>query len=252
MKLINKKVISILLIFLGFTIMFYPKAHEKYTTYKQSKLISLWEESLQVIDTDISAANTEADFDILENQSYLYDDNTPSNSLVSEKKLIIKLKNKQKQLQEIERKKKAAIIKERQEFIKSHMEGILKIEKISLSLPILKGSTKKNLDFSIASIDGTGRPWDTGNYAIAGHRSHSFGRNFNRLDELLIGDYLEVIDLEGNHYSYIIKEKIIVNAEDTWVLNSTNDKKEITLVTCHPLYEKNPTTRLIIKGEIVK
>lgn len=252
MKCINKRFISILLIFLGVTIIFYPKIKDRYIDYKQNKLISLWEESLQVIDTDALEENKEIASDILVNQSYYFGENVPSDSLITEKKLIIKFKNKQKQFQEIERKQKEAIIKKRQKFIKSHMEGLLKIEKISLSLPILKGATKKNLDFSIASIDSTGRPWDTGNYVIAGHRSHAFGRNFNRLDELIIGDHLEVIDLENNHYSYIIKEKIIVNAEDTWVLNSIKDKKEITLVTCHPLYEKNPPTRLIIKGEMVK
>jgi sortase A len=252
MKYINKKFISILLIFLGVSIILYPKIKDRYISYKQNKLISLWEESLQVIDNDVSSENNEIASNILVNKSHYSENNVSSDGLLSEKKLIMKLKNEQKQSQEIERKKKEAIIKKRQEFIKSHMEGILKIEKISLSLPILRGATKRNLDFSISSIDGTGKPWATGNYAIAGHRSHAFGRNFNRLDELIIGDYLEVIDLENNHYSYIIKEKIIVNAEDTWVLNSIKNKREITLVTCHPLYEKNPPTRLIIKGEMIE
>lgn len=252
MKLINKKLISILLIFLGITIMLYPKMREKYITYKQNKLISLWEENLQTIDTNITNENNIADNDNLENNTLIYIEDELTKEILLEKNFNTKLRNEQRELQEEERKKKEVILKKRQEFIDSHMEGILKIDKISLSLPILKGATKENLNLSIASIDGTGRPWNKGNYAIAGHRSHTFGRNFNRLDELVIGDSIVVVDVDNNSFSYIVKQKLIVNAEDVWVLNNTKDKKEITLITCHPLYAKHPPTRLIIKGEMVK
>lgn len=260
MNLINKdfkKLISILLIFIGIIIMLYPELKERYMIYKQNQLISIWEESLQVIEENTSEEDNNINDGFLEYQSSSSNNisdatNQALEEALSEKKLSIEFKNEQKRLQQEERRKREAKIKRRQEYIKSHMEGILKIEEISLKLPILKGSTKNNLNFSIASIDGTGKPWTKGNYAIAGHRSHAFGRNFNRLDELNIGDYIKVIDLQNNHYTYKVTQKFIVNAEDIWVLNNKETKKEITLVTCHPLYEKNPPTRLIVKGEMIE
>lgn len=217
-----KKIISIILILLGISIIIYPTLKEKYINYKQAKLIHDWEKNIQPLKKDIDTSNVEKKQDFNSN-------NVSKNNvnLESEKKEKIK-----------------------QEYMKSHMEAMLKIDKISLFLPILNGASKNNLDFSLSSIEDTGKPWLKGNYCIAGHRSRTYGRNFNRLDELLVGDTLEVIDLDNKHYKYIIKEKFIVKAEDVSVLNENDNKKEITLITCHPLYANNPKHRLIIKGEM--
>lgn len=254
MNLINekrKRILSLLLIILGIAIMLYPKFSERYITYKQEKLLDLWEESLQTIEIDSSEESIIDEVILSGEISFSVNDETDQ-ELLMEKLLIQEISKELKELKEKERKKKERIQKQRLEYINSHMEGTLKIEKISLSLPILKGTTEKNLNFSVASINGTGKPWTIGNYGIAGHRSHGYGRNFNRLDELAVGDVIEVLDTENNHYSYKVNQKIIVYAKDVWVLNSQVDKKEITLVTCHPLYEKNPPTRLIIKGEMIE
>ncbi|MFD1956611.1 class D sortase [Paenibacillus thailandensis] len=128
------------------------------------------------------------------------------------------------------------------------MEGLLVIDKIDLKLPILYGATKENMKKSAASIEGTGKAGEIGNFAVAGHRNRTFGRNFNRLDELEEGDTIEV-EVAGNRYAYTVTEKPIVKPEDVWVLEGNGKDREITLVTCHPMV--NPTERLIIKGKIV-
>lgn len=129
-----------------------------------------------------------------------------------------------------------------------NMEGILIIDKIDLKLPILHGATAKNMKTSVASIDHTGQAGQIGNYAIAGHRSLTYGRNFNRLNELEKGDLIEV-DTETSRYVYQITDKFIVKPDEVWVLEGDGRDREITLVTCHPL--KQSTHRLIIKGKLL-
>jgi sortase A len=249
MKTVNKKYIllSLLLILTGFTIIMYPTLNDKYMKYKQNKLLSIWEETSKNILTINDSVNAEYNF-TSEDLSLLK--NSTKKSIVN---YIKQFYNRLKILDEKEKQRKeTALIKQKRiEYINIHMEGKLIINKINLSLPILKNTTKSNLNLSVASIKGTGKPWLKGNYGIAGHRNHTFGRNFNRLDELVIGDIIKVIDLKHNEYIYKISQKLIVNESDIWVLKDTPYKKEITLVTCHPIHKKHPKTRLVIKGTMV-
>ena len=128
------------------------------------------------------------------------------------------------------------------------MDGILKIKRIDLELPIIKGATQKNLDITVASVKDTVKAGEVGNYSIAGHRSHTYGRNFNRLDELKKGDSIEV-ETEREKHIFTVSEKLYVEPEEVSVLEGNNKDKEITLITCHPMI--NPTHRLIVKGKIV-
>ncbi|AFS77375.1 sortase family protein [Gottschalkia acidurici 9a] len=134
------------------------------------------------------------------------------------------------------------------EYSNRNMDGILRIRKINLELPILKGATPKNLNSTVASVNDTTKVGEVGNYSIAGHRSHTYGRNFNRLDELKKGDSIEV-ETEREKYIFIVSEKLYVEPEEVSVLEGNNKDKEITLITCHPMI--NPTHRLIVKGKIV-
>lgn len=128
------------------------------------------------------------------------------------------------------------------------LEGVLKIDKINLELPILSGATHENMKTSVASINKLYFPGDEGNYSIAGHRNLTYGRNFNRLDEIVQGDILE-IDTKEKIYRYKVDEKLYVLPEDTWVLDNDGSKK-ITLVTCHPTGVSSH--RLIISGTLIE
>jgi sortase A len=138
-------------------------------------------------------------------------------------------------------------ITEENTVFKKNMIGILIIDKIDLSLPILNGVTAQNMNLGVARFSDGALPGQAGNCAIAGHRNHAYGRMFNRLDELEIGDYITVQTKE-NTYTYTVSEKLFVQPDETWVLNGSAAKKEITLITCQPLY--HPTGRLVIKGEL--
>ena len=137
--------------------------------------------------------------------------------------------------------------KKEKEYIENNTDGVLKIDKINLEQPILRGATEKNMNISVASMDHTGKAGELGNYVIAGHRNYTYGRNFNRLDEVEVGDTIEV-DTGKEQYKYIVEEKLYVKPQETWVLNDNKKSREITLITCHPMV--NATHRLIIKGKI--
>ncbi|GGE62998.1 class D sortase [Priestia taiwanensis] len=125
---------------------------------------------------------------------------------------------------------------------------VLEIPKIDLKMPVLEGSTKENLRKSITTIKKEQQVGE-GNYAIAGHRSFTYGKHFNRLPELEVGDEVKVI-YQQKEYVYRIKSKELVLPTDVQVIEDKESKKEVTLVTCHPM--KNPTHRLIIQGELIE
>lgn len=132
---------------------------------------------------------------------------------------------------------------------KGDIIGILDIEKINLRLPILYGASRSNLKAGAGQIAGTTAPGQIGNSALAAHRSHTFGRFFNRLDELEIGDKIRVKTDRGI-FSYVVYKKHIVSPSDLSVLRKNNRDRIITLVTCDPI--DTATHRLIVHGVILE
>ncbi|MCT4596222.1 MAG: class D sortase [Anaeromicrobium sp.] len=235
-----KKKISTLIIIIGLIIILYPKVEETYNNYEQEKLIKYWEENMSSIDSDVNALEEDKENLLGENDTIIHD-----KTLNNEIDLEI---SNEKEIRE-EKKRKEEERNLRQVYIDEHMEGMLKIDKINLYLPILTDATKENLKISVSSIKNTGKTGQIGNYAIAGHRSKTYGRNFNRLDELTEGDYIKVFH-KSKEYVYIVTEKLLVKPNEVWVLSGNGNDKEITLITCDPMI--NPTHRLIIKGMIIK
>ncbi len=214
-----KKIIPTALIIIGLLVLAYPTISEHYDNYMQKKLMEDWQENLVTIDNEVEEIDTPVD---------TQEDTSNETAELLEKE-------EQKRIKE--------------EYVKKHTEGILKIEKIKLNLPILTGATKQNMNISVSSMENAGVAGKIGNYVIAGHRNRTYGRNFNRLDEVELGDIIEV-DTAENQYEYTVSEKLYVKPEEVWVLKKNKKEKEITLITCHPMTE--PTHRLIIKGKIIE
>ncbi len=124
--------------------------------------------------------------------------------------------------------------------------GVINIEKIALSAPLAEGTDNKSIMFALGHFKGTALPGEIGNFAVAGHRSYTFGEYFSRLDELEKGDKIEVL-YSGKRYIYEVTNSFIVEPEQTEVIDPT-DKPVITLVTCTPKW--TATHRLIVRGEL--
>lgn len=216
----KRNFVSIVLILIGLAVLAYPKAGELYAAHQQQKLLSEWQEGLVIIDI--------GEDEVIDDSRPVVDDSDTTST---------------------EQAKKQEQEKLRTEYIQKHLEGVLSIEKIKLKLPILKGATRGNLNISVASMKNTGKAGELGNYALAAHRSHRYGELFNRLEELDVGDRIEV-DTGGNIFKYQVVKKLYVKPEETWVLKSKKGSKEISLITCHPMIK--PIQRLIIKGELIE
>lgn len=125
--------------------------------------------------------------------------------------------------------------------------GIITIPAIDVKLPIVEGATKENMRSAAVHVSETGLPGEVGNFAVAAHRAHKYGRLFNRLNELKTNDTINV-EVNGQLYTYTIDKIHIVEPTEVSVLNSNGKDQEITLITCDPLI--NPTHRLIVHGHL--
>lgn len=128
--------------------------------------------------------------------------------------------------------------------------GVLNIPKIDLEVAIKRGITDEILKDSVGHFENTAMPGEYGNFSIAGHRAYTNNKFFSNLDELEIGDELNILSNNEN-YKYIVNSIEVISPDKVEVIDSTDkSKKEITLVTCTPKYIGSH--RLIVKGEYVE
>lgn len=120
------------------------------------------------------------------------------------------------------------------EEIERRMTGVLIIEKIKLRMIIMDGADEETLRVAAGRIPGTGKLDEVGNCVLAGHRNYTFGKYFNRLDELEAGDEI-IIQLPNKTLRYTVYEKKIVEPDDTSIAEHNGTDKILTLYTCHPV-----------------
>lgn len=128
--------------------------------------------------------------------------------------------------------------------------GKLEISSISLEVPIREGSDKTSLKDAVGHLKGTAPIGDAyGNCCIAGHRNYSFGRFFNRLNEVQEGDAVILTDQNGMEYTYIVSSATVVKPEELSVLEPL-EGGELTLITCTPLFLA--TDRLVVSCKLAE
>ncbi|MCX6806583.1 MAG: sortase [Candidatus Berkelbacteria bacterium] len=132
----------------------------------------------------------------------------------------------------------------------------IKIEKINVLAPIIKnvdGNNKtiynKALQKGLAHYKGTSLPTEGGNIFIFGHSSSTLGTGpyatiFAKLNELKKNDVI-IIYYQDKEYQYTVFKKVILEANDTSVLDPTK-REQLTLMTCWPIGTNQK--RLIIKA----
>ncbi|TVX88413.1 class D sortase [Paenibacillus agilis] len=125
------------------------------------------------------------------------------------------------------------------------VHGTIAINKIDLREPIVEGATPQSLKVGSGSVVPGRAPGEIGNYVLASHRSLKFGRHYNRLDELAIGDSIQV-ETADRTFTYTVRSKSIVTPEDLSVLDQNPHERELTLITCDPI--DTATHRLIVKA----
>ena len=228
-----KKKISTILVIIGVLCVVVPLTGQLYTQYREDKMINDWlnsddaqtaeSEDQQGSSTEnaVDSYNQLQDIFAAENtQGTTTQSNSAGTSVTSAKPV---------------------------KTVQQKVIGVIKISKIKVKAPIVEGVKSANLRVGIGHIPGTAGLGQAGNCALAGHRSYTFGRFFNRLDELKIGDTISIITRDGE-YKYTVYDKTVVLPSDVSVLKGSKDENVLTLITCTPIYVA--THRLIVKARL--
>ncbi|MGU8655043.1 class D sortase [Clostridium perfringens] len=125
---------------------------------------------------------------------------------------------------------------------KSNAIGILEIDSIGVKAPIVLG--EENLDYVVAKYRTSSDFGELGNVILAAHNNMR-GAIFRKLHKFKIGATVKIIS-DNKEFEYKITNRYIVEPNDTSKINFSNDKKEITLITC----TNNAKQRLILTGEL--
>lgn len=225
-----RKTIAILFMFAGLVLIGYPSGKQLYSDYMQKKIIQAWEQGQEV--------NQEAFVSL----GQLGDIFAKAESVDETSELVL---SSQSDSSGITTQSDKASRQARQE---GQMLGTIEIKRINIRLPILEGATQKSMKTGAGHLTGTPYPGQAGNSAIAAHRSRAFGKMFNRLGEMKVGDIIVVKDRKKT-YKYKVYERLIVTPDDTSVLKGSAKESMLTLITCDPV--DTATHRLIIHAKMV-
>jgi sortase A len=125
--------------------------------------------------------------------------------------------------------------------------AVLRVPRLGLEVVLFEGVGTDTLKKGPGHMPGTPLPGQPGNAVISGHRT-TYGRPFFNLDQLRVGDIIEVESAIGVHTYRLNEEPFVVAPTDVWV---TDDKVGgwLTLTTCNPKFSARQ--RLIVDAELV-
>lgn len=123
--------------------------------------------------------------------------------------------------------------------------GILTIPRIEAKLPVTAGVTEEQLKVSEGWVTQSAPIGGEGNAVIAGHRSYTYGRHFNRLGELEAGDEIRYTTAEGEDMTFLVSEILTIEPGDPATFAMPPEgTAQLTLYTCTPV--RTATHRLLV------
>ena len=123
--------------------------------------------------------------------------------------------------------------------------GRIEIPRLGVSAIVRAGSDARTLQLAVGHVPGTALPGDPGNVGLAGHRDTFF----RQLRNIKADDVIRIATVEGT-YAYRVERTTIVNPQDVWVLDPT-DESVLTLVTCYPFtYVGSAPQRFIVRARL--
>ncbi len=247
------KVFSIVLIVVGITIALIPLGQRVYTWYWQDRLLSEWEADFENnVENNLENNLDNEQDDKVVHSYYSLGDVFDSLIQQDEAQIVeeeeVEKEEEEEEVEEIYSGDSVSGEDEAKSINDENILGILHIDSIDVKLPIMRGTTERVLQVGVGKLEGTTPIGEFGNTALSAHRGHSYGRLFNRLDEVLVGDFVK-IQTSQDELIYEVYDVKIVEPDDLSVLNMNKNEKILTLITCHPLYTS--THRLIVHGRLV-
>ena len=123
--------------------------------------------------------------------------------------------------------------------------GDIRIPVIGINQVVVEGINTPDLRKGPGHYIGTPLPGETGNAAIAGHRT-TYGHPFYNLDSVKVGDPIVLTTLQGI-FVYDTTKSFVVSPSDTSVIKNVFADM-LTLTTCNPRF--SASTRLIVQAEL--
>lgn len=120
------------------------------------------------------------------------------------------------------------------------------IPSIGVDQVVVSGVSNDDLKKGPGHYPDTPLPGETGNVAIAGHRS-TFGAPFERVDELEAGDEIVVTSIEGGRFVYRVTDARIVEPTEISVIGPSRDAV-LTLTSCWPKFSADK--RIVIRAAL--
>ena len=224
-----------LMFLVGFGVLIYPTVSNQWNTYRQSKLITSYEEVVQEMEEEDFSAEWELARNFNETIEYnaIYGDAFGTEDTDLEDTEYWKILN----------------------VANDGVMGYLSIPKINVKLAIYHGSEEEVLQTGIGHINGTKLPigGEGTHCVLAAHRGLPSARLFTDIDQLQKGDmfYVHVLD---ETLAYSVDQILdMVDKDDADALESALSIEEgedhITLFTCTP-YGVN-SHRLLVRGSRV-
>lgn len=123
----------------------------------------------------------------------------------------------------------------------------IQIPDIQVDVVVVEGVGERALRAGAGHYPSTQLPCESGNVAIAGHRT-TYGRPFHNLDLLEPGDEIR-LQIPIGECVYRVRETLIVSPNDVGVIAGTPDNR-LTLTTCHP--KGSARQRLVVVADLVQ
>lgn len=126
----------------------------------------------------------------------------------------------------------------------------LQIPRLGVDTLVVEGTTPAALRAGAGHYPKTPLPGERGNVAIAGHRT-TYGKPFNRMDELEPGDKVVLTTPIGRHVYQVIARPSVVDPYD-WspIEKFPKAGNFLTLTSCHP--EGSAAYRIVVRAKLIR
>jgi LPXTG-site transpeptidase (sortase) family protein len=124
----------------------------------------------------------------------------------------------------------------------------IEIPALDVKTIVVQGTSPSALRAGAGHYPKTPLPGEKGNVGIAGHRT-TYGRPFNRIDALKVGDKIILTTPIGRHTYEVSKAPWITHPFD-WSIVAKTSEPSVTLTTCHP--KGSARERLVVRAKLVK
>jgi len=126
--------------------------------------------------------------------------------------------------------------------------ALLAIPSIDISVVVVDYYKYDDLETAVGRMRNSASLGSSGSSVIVGHRT-GFGSPFLELDEIKIGDQLQITQRTGEVLTFIVtRQDIVAPSIDLSIYDNTANLPQVILVTCHPEYSTDE--RLVIVAEL--